>query len=243
MTSQDCPSNLSPRVPTEWRSSDFSTAICSAPYCGDNKAALEFCCDGHIAAFDPSPQSDGANTTATTGEDLMFLICSIDTDTSNWDPLSTELSPYLEYQNCLLRRGAENFKCNMPHGETLDDCPAGMRTAPTGDKEMTCAAENRPNGLFVLARCCGSEMGVYGYGCYAWCSGGSEMQECVDDSRDRGSTAALFCQNSNSSSNDDAASDHADEDSSGDDVSGSSAVRAGKKTAVLVCTLSALLLL
>jgi hypothetical protein len=238
MASKDCPSKLSPRVPTEWRSSNFSTAICSAPDCGDNKAALEACCNGNVAAFDPSPQSAGANTTATTGEDLTFLTCSIDTDTSTWDPLSTEPSPYLEYQNCLLRRGVEYFKCNMPNGDTLDDCPAGMRSAPAGDKEMTCAAENRPGANFVMRRCCGSELRVYGYGCYIWCSGGSEMQQCVDDSRGRESGPAIYCQNSNSSSNDDAGSD----EDSGGDTSGSSAVRAGKKTAVSVTALSVLLL-
>jgi hypothetical protein len=129
----------------------------------------------------------------------------------------------------------------MPNGETLDDCPMGMRSAPTGDGEMTCAAENRPNATSVLKGCCDSEPEVYGYGCYTWCSGASELQQCVDDNQDRESGPAVFCQNSNSSSNDDTGSDDADGDSGGD-VSGSSAVRVGEKTAVLVCALSVLLL-
>jgi hypothetical protein len=127
----------------------------------------------------------------------------------------------------------------MPNGETLDDCPVGMRTAPTGDGEVTCGAENRPNAISVLTRCCDSELGVYGYGCYAWCSGGGELQQCVDDYRGREDGPAVFCQNSNSSSSDDSESDNV----SNDGTSGSSAVRAGKKTAVLIYALSDLLFL
>jgi hypothetical protein len=151
MATQNCPSNLSPRVPTEWRSPNFTTAICSAPDCGDNRAAIETCCNGTVATFDPSSQSAGANITAA-GEDLHFLTYSINSDTSAWDPLSTESSPYLDYQNCILRQGSEYLKCNMPNGETLDDCPVGMRTAPVGDGEVTCTAENRPNATSVLSR-------------------------------------------------------------------------------------------
>ena len=89
MTSQNCPSNLSPRVPTEWHSPNFTSAIYSAPDCGSNRAAFETCCNGSIATFDlSSSQSAGANTIAT-AEDLLFLTCSIDSETSNWDPLST----------------------------------------------------------------------------------------------------------------------------------------------------------
>jgi hypothetical protein len=126
----------------------------------------------------------------------------------------------------------------MPNGETLDDCPVGMRSAPAGDGEVTCAAENRPNAASVLEGCCDSELEVYGYGCYTWCSGGSELQQCVDDNQDRESGPAVFCQNSNSSSGDTSESDG---NPSGD-ASGSSAVRAGKKTAVSAYALSALLL-
>lgn len=128
----------------------------------------------------------------------------------------------------------------MPNGETLDDCPVGMQAAPTGDGEMTCATENRPNATSVLIGCCGSEPGVYGYGCYAWCSGGSELQQCVDDNQDRGSGPTIFCQNSTDASDDDDSSGN-DGDSS-DEASGSGAVRATGVMTVLVYAMSAIIL-
>jgi hypothetical protein len=196
------------------------------------------CCNGTIATIDPSSSQSAIANTTTTGEDLQFLTCSIDSDTSAWDPLSTESSPYLDYQNCLLRQGSEHSKCNMPNGETVDDCPVGMRTAPAGDGKVTCAAENRSNATSVLSRCCGSELGVYGYGCYAWCEGGGELQDCIADNQERESGPAIFCQNTNGSSN----GDSGNEGDSSDGTSGSGATRAAKKTAVLVYALSALLL-
>jgi len=238
MASQTYPSNLSPRVPTEWRSSKFTTAICSAPDCGGNRAAFETCCNATIATFGPSFQSAGLRIT-TSGEDLQFLTCSIDSDTSNWNPLSTESSPYLEYQNCLLREGSEYFKCNMPNGETLDDCPVDMPTAPTGVGEVECASENRPNATSVLSGCCGPDLGVYGYGCYAWCSGSSELQQCVDDNQSRGSGPIIFCQNSTNSSEDTSSTDNED---SSDKASGSTATRATGMMTCLVYSMGAILL-
>jgi hypothetical protein len=145
---------------------------------------------------------------------------------------------HLEYHNCLLREGSQYSKCNMPNGEMLDNSPAGMRTAPTGDGEVACVAENRPNATSVLSGCCGSELGVYGYGCYAWCLGGGNLQQCIDDNQELGSGTIVFCRSANDSSREDSDNDG----DSSDGASRSGATRPVTSTTVLVFAVAAMLL-
>lgn len=232
-------------IPSEWRPSNFTAAACSAPDCGNNMEAFQRCCNGTIASFDPSKQTAQSNTSATAGlrmrqepkiasDGTQFLTCSIDSDVSGWDSLSTEPSPYLDYQNCLIRAESEFFKCNTPQGETLNDCSVGMRSSPSGEGEVACATENRPNSSSTLRNCCDSELNVYGYGCYAWCSGGSDLQQCVDSGNDRGSAPAIFCRNSTDVSDSDTGGDALEEDSdAGAGTSGAAAT--ARKTSLMAC--------
>jgi len=103
---------------------------------------------------------------------------------------------------------------------------------------VTCAAENRPNATSFLNRCCDSELGVYGYGCYAWCSGGGELQRCIDDNQKRESGSTIFCQQSADDSSSEASKNDGDSSS---DVSESGVTRVASRAAILVYALSALL--
>ena len=212
MTSQTCPSNLSPRVSAKWRIVRLH----------------------HSDLLGTRLRRQQSRFRVLLQWDHVF----IQLDASNWDPLSTESSPYLDYHNCLLREGSEYFKYNIPNRETLDNSPAGMRTAPTGDGEVACVAENRPNATSVLSGCCGSELGVYGYGCYAWRLGGGNLQQCIDDNQELGSGTTVFCQSANDSS-----SERSDNDGdSSDGASRSGATRPVTSTTVLVYAVAAMLL-
>jgi len=57
-----------------------------------------------------------------------------------------------------------------------------MRTAPASDGETTCSTEDRPEATSVLGGRCDSK----NWSIQVWrCSGGSGLQQCIDDNQDR----------------------------------------------------------